>query len=225
MLKTTILVMAVALFRTGCSSTNMETTGGSATLTTAEMNITVPAVNMTGVAGPAGNMSVDGPAGNMTGVAGPAGNMTDVAEPAGNMTDGPCPNYRWTQHYGICYLMVPIKRTWQDASIACGQMGPGISLVRPRTNDQQDFIVNHLRAELGVGWPVNHWMDLTDRLQEGTWLFSDNSAPVDYQWHAGQPSGGHDGTWRCGEMTGQMAGWYNLWCGHQWPYICEVTVG
>merc|ERR1712168_579256 len=97
-----------------------------------------------------------------------------------------CPN-GWTLFRTHCYLVTKLELSWSDAKSACAKSGA--SLVRPRTNEEQNFIDKTLVGDWHLPF---YWTDLSDVAHNGTWRFSDGSAPTHLQWATGSPSGNYD---------------------------------
>jgi len=122
----------------------------------------------------------------------------------------------WQMHGTHCYKGFTLRSSWQEANNTCSS--EGATLVRPRTDDQQQFIVTDVGLHWGCGDPSCwYWTDLTGNyLQKNVWRFSDGSVPTDTQWRSNYPIG-YDG-YNCVSLLPQ---WVNIPCTATRPFVCE----
>merc|ERR1712215_641178 len=117
----------------------------------------------------------------------------------------------WVSHGPMCYKLFKDYYPWEKANATC--TSAGATQVRPRTNEDQQFIAKGLGVNWsGKGW----WTDLTDH-QDGpgyNWRFSDGSYPTDTQWHRYSPSGDYG----CVLLAPE---WINTPCSDTLNFICQ----
>ncbi|XP_038069320.1 galactose-specific lectin nattectin-like [Patiria miniata] len=125
----------------------------------------------------------------------------------------------WLKWQQSCYIRLPNRMNWFEASEACNR--PGSSLAVPNSREENDFIWK------SVGPQTNGmWIGCTDAAQEGIWLCG--GQPLAFSnWYPGNPL--TDNQRNCARMTIHDAG--GLWsdnapCGskNRKHAACEMTV-
>jgi hypothetical protein len=101
---------------------------------------------------------------------------------------------------GVPFLLCLQARTWEDARAACRAWGAELAWF-DGLPDQESLRETALRYVPGV----EGWIGLSDREEEGRFVWTDGRAPADAPWAAGQPNDGYgrqdcvrlleDGTW------------------------------
>ena len=128
---------------------------------------------------------------------------------------------------GSCYKLFTAPETWDNALAKCE--GLGAQLVKIESAEENDFIKSTYLNISGVTF----WIGLSDQVQEGQWIWSDNSSLGDYVDWLQDPNnlGGIQhcvhivkGPFSIGEyyFRDYHFGWNDLECNITLGYICEV---
>jgi hypothetical protein len=132
----------------------------------------------------------------------------------GRVDDGPdCPACR--DHGRLRLCLTPLS--WDDAGAACA--AARMQLVTAGTARQRDDLAAALAATYG---PVEHWLGLTDRAEEGRWVWVDG-APLDTLdgFAPGEPNDAGPEGEDCAHA--RLDGpWNDLDCGAALPFVCEA---
>ncbi|XP_038072959.1 perlucin-like protein [Patiria miniata] len=86
----------------------------------------------------------------------------------------------WLKWQQSCYIVLPDKMNWFEASEACNR--PGSSLIVPNSREENVFILESLVKRDGA-----FWIRCTDAAQDSVWL-CDGQPPVYTNWHSGFPN-------------------------------------
>ncbi|KAJ8337088.1 hypothetical protein SKAU_G00383080 [Synaphobranchus kaupii] len=115
----------------------------------------------------------------------------------------------WTEFHARCFKFISERKNWAGSEKICQNIGGNLASVH--SEDEFTFIrelvKQHDSSEPGF------WMGLSDRNQDGTWLWSDGSR-VDFTlWNPGEPTNvgqkdGVQGNYR------KTKGWNDL--GNHW---------
>lgn len=111
----------------------------------------------------------------------------------------------------FCFVGLP----WAEAEADCVDQGG--HLVSIHGNTVQTFVQTEAFAILDGDW----WTGLSDRLVEGTFVWSDGT-PVNYMnWADGEPN--NAGNEDCANVTPWVGGrWNDLPCEQARPYVCRL---
>ncbi|XP_038069349.1 C-type lectin lectoxin-Lio3-like [Patiria miniata] len=125
----------------------------------------------------------------------------------------------WLKWQQSCYILLPDKMNWFEASEACNR--PGSSLAVPNSQEENDFIWKSVGPQTD-----GMWIGCTDAAQEGIWLCG--GQPLAFSnWYPGNPHS--DNQLNCARMTAYGGGgsWADsVPCGssNRKPAACEMTV-
>jgi hypothetical protein len=111
---------------------------------------------------------------------------------------------------GRVYFSCPAA-TWTQAREHCASAG--LALARIGDMAENDA----LRAALGSG---THWIGLNDRDTEGSFVWTDASAPSFTSWAASDPDGG--AAQDCVELSADGS-WNDRSCDDSVPFVCELS--
>ena len=79
-----------------------------------------------------------------------------------------CPD-GWGEHFaGNCYLPVAEEQTWVDAQSFCKSNNTAAYLVTISSDYENDFV-----REMASGIAEQVWIGLSDRFDEGIWIWVD----------------------------------------------------
>ena len=109
------------------------------------------------------------------------------------------------------YVLVPMKKTFDDAKEFC--KGMGRSLAVPRNDAEQRAMIN-LRTSTTL-------LGITDSGSEGLWK-DIHDEPVRYtKWSENEPNGGK--IENCAILTTDELLWIDVACSNEYSFICEST--
>eukprot|EP00117_Sycon_ciliatum_P008894 scpid15029/ scgid11407/ Macrophage mannose receptor 1; C-type lectin domain family 13 member D; C-type lectin domain family 13 member D-like; Macrophage mannose receptor 1-like protein 1 len=160
--------------------------------------------------------------------------------PRAGTTVGNCAQ-GWVKHNTMCYgffgsinkqtlmmtnSMAPptTALTWTDAQASCRSMGT--NLVSIHSSDTMQFLISSANAYTTWFW---FWTGLSDRVDEGGYVWADGS-PVTYtNWSTQQPND-YSGAQDCVETilvppASLMNSWNDYSCAANEPYVCEYPLG
>jgi len=125
-----------------------------------------------------------------------------------------------------CFYFSRNPRTWEEAERSCKLMGSGVTLARPDSVSQNQFLVSQMKKKPGHNW----WFDLNDRRSEGFMRFSNGAKPSfnTWPWASGEPNdymgwlyGGED----CVMYTeDSYYKWNDEDCDDEARYVCQVAL-
>ncbi|KAM7418317.1 hypothetical protein PAMA_015775 [Pampus argenteus] len=126
-----------------------------------------------------------------------------------------CPQ-NWLIFGSSCYYISSERRSWDDSRQDCVQRHADLVIINSRL--EQAFL---------TGFAMAAWVGMTDREEEGTWIWVDGT-PVNknrLQWARGQPDGANGGE-DCGELRTMRGfiGLNDLNCTARIQWICEKTL-
>ena len=115
------------------------------------------------------------------------------------------------------YYFCPDPLTYDAARTAC--MAFGGDLLKVDDQAELDFLgAAEIPASAGVGGYRN---GLSDLATEGTFVWTDGSAPTVTPWNAGEPNDAN-AVEDCVEMTAGATGWNDIDCAEPRAFVCEV---
>ena len=128
----------------------------------------------------------------------------------------PCPRVEFDgRSYFFCD---PDELSWEAARDECTRWG--YQLVSINSREEQDFIAGE-RARQGQ---ENLWLGLSDRSQEGRFVWLDGSDITFEAWDDGEPNNGGDGGEDCAALLGEdgrVGRWDDRACDAAYDYTCE----
>uniref|UniRef100_A0A3B5A5J2 C-type lectin domain-containing protein n=1 Tax=Stegastes partitus TaxID=144197 RepID=A0A3B5A5J2_9TELE len=116
----------------------------------------------------------------------------------------------WIMFNNKCYYASEKGKTknWEDSRRDCLQRG--VDLVMPTTKEELAFVARiHDRT----------WLGLSDRKEEGKWLWVDGSRVRTAFWQTGEPN--NSGNEDCVEIINGNEKWNDARCSDNVPWICE----
>ncbi|KAM7418318.1 hypothetical protein PAMA_015775 [Pampus argenteus] len=140
---------------------------------------------------------------------------TDDKTPKPKTEEESCPQ-NWLIFGSSCYYISSERRSWDDSRQDCVQRHADLVIINSRL--EQAFL---------TGFAMAAWVGMTDREEEGTWIWVDGT-PVNknrLQWARGQPDGANGGE-DCGELRTMRGfiGLNDLNCTARIQWICEKTL-
>ncbi|XP_067285072.1 C-type lectin domain family 4 member E-like [Pseudorasbora parva] len=130
---------------------------------------------------------------------------------------------RWIQNKDRFYLFLNNTKDWFSSRERCQDLGGDLVIIN--SIEEQEFLAQQIVSSDAL---VLHWIGLTDRQTEGTWLWVDNTPlninlswwvfpPDDYDVH--DPSGED-----CAVLNGYLRGekWGDISCLKKERSICEI---
>ena len=132
-----------------------------------------------------------------------------------NASCGPCEFFERASDPTLMYAWCDRQITWRNARDACFDLGGDLVVIT--SSAQNDFVASISQS--------NPWLGLSDRGQEGHWLWVDGSdaivrgQTVGYEnWNSDEPNdaGGED----CAEMMLPSTLWNDIPCTYAQTYAC-----
>ena len=131
-------------------------------------------------------------------------------------TQLPCPRVEFDgRNYFFCH---PEELSWEAARDECARWG--YQLVSINRREEQDFIV----GERSRQDQENLWIGLSDRAQEGRFVWLDGNEITFSAWDDGEPNDGGDGGEDCVAILredGRVGRWDARQCDAAYDYTCE----
>ena len=126
-------------------------------------------------------------------------------------SNGECSGCALGEHEGSSYWFCPEPLPWGDARNDCIARGGDLVVVESLAEH------TYVAAELPI---EDHWLGL-HLLSDGSWVWTDGSAPDFEQWARGLPSTDGSG---CGKFGADYdLQWADDWCDESpMAYVCEV---
>ncbi|XP_066566472.1 CD209 antigen-like protein B [Amia ocellicauda] len=119
-----------------------------------------------------------------------------------------CPADWQLWHYS-CYYLSLESTDWDKASAYCKSTGAHLLIIENQAELQ--FVKGRIQD--------NRWIGLTDRKNEGTWLWNDGTAVRTEFWNRGEPNNENEED--CGEIMPAQGKLNDLSCSLQKKYVCE----
>ncbi|XP_035532219.1 C-type lectin domain family 4 member E-like [Morone saxatilis] len=117
-----------------------------------------------------------------------------------------------------CYLFSTNSHSWEEGRRDCRDRGADLVIID--SSEEQEFLTKNIRKDT--------WIGLTDRDNEGTWKWTDETPLTLAYWVRGQPdSGGGDPQWGEEDCAILIAGketeenWNDRRCDDTLKWICE----
>ncbi|XP_023141772.3 low affinity immunoglobulin epsilon Fc receptor-like [Amphiprion ocellaris] len=126
-----------------------------------------------------------------------------------NTTCKVCPS-EWIPFDNKCYYASPRGKTknWEDSRKDCLQRGA--DLVMPTTREELNFVTRIYDRT---------WIGLSDKKNEGKWLWVDGSELQTGFWQTGEPN--NERNEDCAEISRTTGEWNDVLCSSKLPWICE----
>jgi hypothetical protein len=126
-----------------------------------------------------------------------------------------CPS---VQSEGITFYACDLPMTWQEAADFCE--GQGLALATIDSKVQAKALYAATQAARSARW----WIGLNDRVEEGRFLWADNSAPSFKYYGKGEPD-----NYGCNQdcatiVDGGNGRWHDNHCGHRLPFVCRDRI-
>uniref|UniRef100_G1QGB7 C-type lectin domain-containing protein n=1 Tax=Myotis lucifugus TaxID=59463 RepID=G1QGB7_MYOLU len=120
-----------------------------------------------------------------------------------------CP-WNWDFFQGSCYIFSKIQSTWDASVSACEDMRAQLVVIN--NAEEQKFLKS---------WDIRNdkstWIGLSDKHNEGSWQWVDNTHLHLSFWKEGEPN--NQGEEDCVELSGD--GWNDNKCSEEHFWICE----
>nr|KAF6348001.1 hypothetical protein mMyoMyo1_002401 [Myotis myotis] len=120
-----------------------------------------------------------------------------------------CP-WNWDFFQGSCYIFSKIQSTWDASVSACEDMRAQLVVIN--NAEEQKFLKS---------WDIRNdkstWIGLSDKHNEGSWQWVDNTHLHLSFWKEGEPN--NQGEEDCAELSGD--GWNDNKCSEEHFWICE----
>jgi hypothetical protein len=118
---------------------------------------------------------------------------------------------------GHYYKAFPVAMTWHVASRECAAIGGHLARVESLSENRFVWKLSELAF---VGGDGTWWVDGTDELQEGSWIFS-NGEPLTFtNWAPGEMSN-WEGIEHCSAIVPPSGKWGDTMCTIRRGYACE----
>jgi|GEM_PF-5973066 len=124
------------------------------------------------------------------------------------------------------YYATENAETWEEASAFCKGLGGHLATISSK--DENDFLYNYMKAQN----VESAYFGLTDKDNEGTWVWDNGETSTYRNWHSGEPNSENsnedyamfyykysDGLWNDGDFTGAGT------VGGKAGFICEWDNG
>lgn len=140
-------------------------------------------------------------------------------------TNPPSTAVEFNGHY-YQYYATENAETWEEASAFCKGLGGHLATISSK--DENDFLYNYMKAQN----VESAYFGLTDKENEGTWVWDNGETSTYRNWHSGEPNSENsnedyamfyykysDGLWNDGDFTGAGT------VGGKAGFICEWDNG
>jgi len=128
----------------------------------------------------------------------------------------PCPA-GWKSFNSHCYKVFKERRSWADAAERCVEEGGELASIE--SSQENDFIF----TMLGNQKIDRYWIGASDKMEEGTWKWSDGTSWKYTKWNGINPNDGGVGE-DCLEIIGNFKGeWNDKNCGVQQEFVCKMV--
>ncbi|TFJ96809.1 phosphoglycerate kinase [Platysternon megacephalum] len=124
----------------------------------------------------------------------------------------PCCPHGWEEFQKKCYFFSSEKEPWEMAGNSCSNHSAELAVISNPW--EQAFLTVGINS-------VHHWIGLSHKGAEGSWMWVDGS-PVSYtSWSSGISSVNNTQK-NCVHLTGDDRGkWSNTSCGNHYNFVCE----
>ncbi|XP_069119272.1 perlucin-like [Argopecten irradians] len=136
-----------------------------------------------------------------------------------------CPN-GYVRHDSSCYkFFSSVQATWAEALTYCQLFESKLTVIE--TAREQTFIEGLLRREWKSGLSDGVWLDGTDLLVEGDWVWADDGTPISAQnftkWFPGEPNSlGKVGEDCLNLLHHESYQWNDDDCEEKHNFLCEI---
>ncbi|XP_022801547.1 alpha-N-acetylgalactosamine-specific lectin-like isoform X1 [Stylophora pistillata] len=133
----------------------------------------------------------------------------------------------WKSFNSNCFKMFEEKKSWDDAKSHCEETGA--HLVKIESADENIFLLNSFLQLLSNETNREAWTGLSDKMEEGEFVWTDGSTPEYTNWAAEQPND-EDDQQDCAEIANgvfwpgglpQIGVWNDFQCKRALMFICE----
>ncbi|XP_048732397.2 perlucin-like [Ostrea edulis] len=136
-----------------------------------------------------------------------------------------CPN-GFLQHDDSCYKFFhSTKATWAEAMMYCQLFKSHLAVIE--STREQNFVEGLFRREYHRGLPDGCWIDGTDSLVEGEWVWTTTGKTIsteDYQkWFPGKPDSGGTGEDCMALLQHENYSWDDDSCETMNNFLCETS--
>ncbi|XP_051898605.1 C-type lectin domain family 7 member A-like [Pristis pectinata] len=124
----------------------------------------------------------------------------------------------WLLFGRSCFRFLNISRSWDQSREACAELQGHLAIIG--SEKVQTFLSEQVKD-------LSHWIGLTDKVTEGSWVWVDGTKVVDGTtfWANGEPDNAYNRTLRETENCGLLSqrGWADQVCARHFPAICEKS--
>lgn len=133
----------------------------------------------------------------------------------------------WKSFNSKCYKMFEEEKSWDEAKTSCE--GTGAHLVKIESADENIFLLNSFLQLLPNDNNREAWTGLSDKKEEGDFVWTDGATPEYTNWAAEQPND-EDDEQDCVEIVNgvfwpgglpQIGLWNDFQCKKALMFICE----
>ncbi|XP_033733674.1 perlucin-like [Pecten maximus] len=138
---------------------------------------------------------------------------------------GDCPN-GYVRHDDSCYkFFSSVLATWAESLTYCELFESKLAVIE--TEREQTFIEGLLSREWHTGASDGVWVDGTDLLIEGEWVWADDGTPINTQgynkWFPGEPNSlGRRGEDCMDLLHHEKYNWNDNSCERKQNFLCEI---
>ena len=125
-----------------------------------------------------------------------------------------CPE-GWTHFNSNCYKLFEEHLAFEDAEAQCQKHGAHLASIHNQM--ENNFVTRYVKSEI--------WIGGSDKIQEGSWTWTDGSTWGDYSyWARNEPNNNH-GIDDCLKMSvwrkGYVKNWWDMFCTDRVPFVCK----
>mmetsp|Transcript_10437 Transcript_10437/g.13530 ORF Transcript_10437/g.13530 Transcript_10437/m.13530 type:complete len:242 (+) Transcript_10437:109-834(+) len=114
---------------------------------------------------------------------------------------------------GFCYNLIHACKTYSNALSTCESAGASLASISNADLNSQ------LAEMIGEDTFFGPWIGLSDSIEEGTWVWADDSDVVYTNWDDGEPNSFGKGE-DCAHLHGNGK-WNDIGCESTLPFICK----
>ncbi|CAC5360534.1 MRC [Mytilus coruscus] len=136
----------------------------------------------------------------------------------------------WLHFGNSCYFISDTRKTWADAANFCRAYNARLASVETRA--ENDFLTDIIRLKNGLtergyrSLDNDYWIDGTDEIIEGEWIWAESGMPLTYtNWMPGTPDLYEPREENCLEIvkwTDHVGQWNDDHCIDTSHFICEM---